>query len=155
MIRRVQLQACDEKDFVVPMQTVILPATIDVLDKINAILESLLTGSLEPSLLKTQLVVEELLANICSYAYDGAGEARFACGIVNFDGKKAIMIELTDNGRAYDPFANAKEPNLEASIEEREIGGLGLHLVKEIATHYIYMRIDNCNQTQIIIDVKD
>ena len=149
------MQACDEKDFVVPMQTVILPATIDVLDKINAILESLLTGSLEPSLLKTQLVVEELLANICSYAYDGAGEARFACGIVNFDGKQAIMIELTDGGEPYDPFLETRKPDLDASVEERAIGGLGVFLVREIATHYLYMRIDNRNQTQIILSLDE
>ena len=138
------------------LRTVKLPATINVLSEINAIIEQTLPESLGPLVMKTQLIVEELLANICNYAYKGKdGYAEFACGIVNFDGKKSIMIELTDNGRPYDPFANAKEPNLEASIEEREIGGLGLHLVKEIATHYIYMRIDNCNQTQIIIDVKD
>lgn len=138
------------------MKTIKLPATISILNEINKILEETLTGDLEHLLLKTQLVVEELLANICNYAYDGKiGEASFACGVVNFDGKDAIMIQLTDQGKPYDPFANAKDPHIDASIEERSIGGLGVHIVKEIATHYAYIRIDDSNQTQIIISVND
>ncbi len=144
-----------EINFVSPMQTVSLPASIDMLEKINSMLEDLLVGALKENLLKTELVVEELLANICSYAYGGSGYATFSCGIVNFDGRKAIMIQLSDKGRPYDPFANAKTPDLKASIDERPIGGLGIHLVKEIATHYMYIRIDDCNQTQIIIDIKE
>lgn len=137
------------------MKTVVLPATISILGEINTLLEDILKDLPNSILFKTQLVVEELLANICNYAYDGnEGIAKFACGIVNFDGQDAVMIQLTDKGKPYDPFANAKEPDIEASVEDRKIGGLGVHLVKEIATHYAYIRIDDCNQTQIIIDLK-
>ena len=137
------------------METITLPATIDTLTVINKILEKTLSGKLEHMLFKTELVVEELLANICSYAYDrqNGGNAYFVCGEVNFDGKSCIMIQITDDGKAYDPFLNCKDPDLNAPLEERPIGGLGLHLVKEIATHYAYFRIDNKNQTQIILDI--
>ncbi|MBU3826290.1 MAG: ATP-binding protein [Candidatus Anaerobiospirillum merdipullorum] len=138
------------------LRTVKLPATINILGEINAIIEQTLPASLSSCVLKTQLVVEELLANICSYAYNGAeGCAEFACGIVNFDGKKCIMIQLTDEGMPYDPFAQSKAPDLEASVEDRAVGGLGVFLVKEIATHYLYMRIDNRNQAQIILSLDD
>lgn len=139
---------------VVDIKTVVLPAKVTVLGEINRILEDTLTGPLAVNLYKTQLVVEELLANICEYAYDGKeGEAKFACGVVNFDGKNCIMIQLTDNGKPYDPFANAVEPHLDDSVDERPIGGLGVFLVREIATHYLYLRVDGCNQTQIILDI--
>ncbi len=138
------------------LRTVKLPATINVLGEINAIIEETLAESLSSSIMKTQLVVEELLANICNYAYNGGdGYAEFACGIVNFDGKKSIMIQLTDEGQPYDPFLETKAPDLDASVEERAVGGLGVFLVKEIATHYLYMRIDNRNQTQIILSLDD
>lgn len=141
---------------VVPLTTIELPANLDALASVNRIIEDTLQGPFDKYLFKAQLVVEELLANICSYAYDGkTGTALFACGVVNFDGRPAIMIELTDHGKPYDPFANAKEPDLNASVEDRQVGGLGLHLVKEIATHYVYMRIDSRNQTQIIICLDD
>ena len=138
------------------METIHLPASIDQLDKVNKILEQTLTGSLSKMLLKTQLVVEELLANICSYAYEGqkGGSASFACGVVNFDGHKSILIQLKDSGKPYDPFEQSKAPDLNAPIEDRPIGGLGVLLVKEIASHYSYVRIDGCNQTQIFLNVE-
>lgn len=139
---------------VVPMQTVSLPADLNALNEINALLSHMLSGPYEEILFKTQLVVEELLANICSYAYEGrAGTAEFACGVVNFDGQEAVMIQLTDSGRPYDPFAHAVEPDLQAPLEDRPIGGLGVHLVKEIASHYAYMRVNGCNQTQIVLEL--
>ncbi len=140
------------EDFTVPVETITLPAQLDAITNVNQMLERMLQGRLAPALFKTQLVVEELLANICSYAYDGQnGEAEFACGVVNFDGSPAIMLQLTDHGKPYDPFANAKEPDLDAALEDRQIGGLGLHLVKELCAHYAYIRLNNCNQTQIIL----
>ncbi len=138
----------------VPMQSISLPASIDSLRQINKVLGSMLTEDFADYVFKTQLVVEELLANVCSYAYDDKnGTACLACGVVNFDGQEAIMIQLTDHGKPYDPFANATAPDLDASVEKRSIGGLGVHLVKEIASHYAYMRINECNQTQIILNV--
>ena len=132
------------------METIQLPATIDQLATVNKLLEKILTDKLTALLPKTQLIVEELLANICSYAYNGnGGSATFACGQVDFDGKPAIMIQLTDQGTPYDPFLES------ASVEDRLIGGLGLYLVKELASHYSYFRIDNANQTQIIINVEN
>ena len=65
------------------------------------------------------------------------------------------MIQLTDQGKPYDPFLESKMPDLTASVEDRLIGGLGLYLVKELASHYSYFRIDNANQTQIIINVEN
>lgn len=138
------------------MKTVELPASINVLGEINVMLEQSLTGPLAPLLFKTQLVVEELLSNICFYAYDGKeGKAGFACGTVNFDGRQCVMLQLTDSGKPYDPFAETAEPDLDAPIEERSVGGLGVHLVRELASHYTYIRIDGCNQSQIIFEIGD
>ena len=132
------------------VETINLPASINQLSRVNELLEQTMTGPLKGMLLKTQLVVEELLANICSYAYDDeeGGQASFACGVVNFDGQKTILLQLTDTGKPYDPFTQAATPDFNCPIEDRPIGGLGVFLVKEIASHYAYIRIDGCNQTQ-------
>lgn len=134
------------------LRTVKLPASINILSEINNIIGQALPGTQDQLIMKTQLVVEELLSNICNYAYDGTqGSATFACGIVNFDGEQSIMIQLTDEGKPYDPFTETTSPDIDATLDERPLGGLGVFLVKEIANHYLYMRIDNQNQTQIII----
>ena len=87
------------------MISIKLPAKIEQLETINEKLKDYLTGNLEPLLMKTQLVVEELLANICNYAYDGkGGNAEFSCGVVTFDGEPYIRISFIDSGKPFNPF---------------------------------------------------
>ncbi len=136
------------------MQVVNLPASIAELDTINTLIGDIVK---EQSLIfKVQLIVEELLTNIANYAYS-ADESnkylRFVCGYVYFDGKKSILLQLVYGGVAFDPFVEVKEPDVTQPIAEREIGGLGMHLIKEIATHYTYARLNDYNQVQIYLDV--
>lgn len=134
------------------MQTLYLKASIDELTKVNALLEQTITQSFLPLLFKAQLIVEELVINICNYAYKNTtGNFSIACGIANFDGQNAVYICIKDEGLPYDPFLNDHIADTTSSLEQRPIGGLGLHLVKEYASHYSYCRIDNCNQTQIFL----
>lgn len=139
------------------MKTIALPASISELSAINATIEKVLENSSPEYLFKTQLIVEELLTNIAKYSYEGKANktVNFVCGYVYFDGKKSILIQLTDNGLPFDPFMDAKTPDVDTPIEDRQIGGLGLFLVKEVATHYTYARIDGINQIQIYLDIKN
>lgn len=136
------------------MQIVNLPASIAELDNINQLIEEIVK---EQSLVfKVELIVEELLTNIASYAYpkeETNKYLRFVCGYVYFDGKKSILLQLVYGGVAFDPFVEVQEPDVTKPITEREIGGLGLHLIKEIATHYTYARLNDYNQVQIYLDV--
>lgn len=136
------------------MQVVNLPASIAELDHINEMIAQIVT---EQSLVfKVQLIVEELLTNIASYAYEQDEPnkyLRFVCGYVYFDGKKAILLQLVYGGVAFDPFIEVKDPDITQPITERDIGGLGMHLIKEIATHYTYARLNDANQVQIYLDV--
>ena len=93
-------------------------------------------GDLAPLLHKTELVVEELLANVCSYAYDGKqGNAEFVCGKVSFDSAPYVMIQISDKGKPFDPFLESHDPDLNLDLEKRSIGGLGIYFVKEFASH--------------------
>lgn len=68
------------------MKKIALPASIEQLNFINAKLKEIMQGELAPLLHKTELVVEEILANVCNYAYDDKqGDAEFICGKITFD----------------------------------------------------------------------
>jgi anti-sigma regulatory factor (Ser/Thr protein kinase) len=138
------------------MKTIELPASIEQLAYINDHLRECMTGKLAPLLMKTQLVVEELLANISSYAYDGsAGVVEFSCGSVTFDGKNFLRISFLDHGKPFDPFSVNLDPHASDSIDDRPIGGLGIHFVKTLSTHYMYSRFSDTNAVDILIDASD
>ncbi len=99
----------------------------EVLEFIDAGLESVGCG------LKTQmmieLAVEELFINIAKYAYaPGTGEATIS--IRYLDDPKAVEITFEDSGMAYDPLSR-EDPDITIPAEEREVGGLGIFMVKK------------------------
>ena len=86
------------------------------------------------------IAVEEIFVNIANYAYSpGSGEAAV---FVSTAGKTSIKFE--DSGRPYNPLLNAG-PDLEKPLLEREIGGLGIFLVKKIMDNVEYCRTGNKN----------
>ncbi|MCR5536528.1 MAG: ATP-binding protein [Succinivibrio sp.] len=132
------------------MHIISLPAKIEQLSVINELLHEVMTGELEQYLPKIELVVEELLANICNYAYDGqSGQAEFMCGLVTFDSNPCIRITLTDHGKQFDPFSASIEDHTTDDLEDRPIGGLGIYFVKHLASHFVYSRINDAN----IVDI--
>lgn len=86
-----------------------------------------------------EVALEEALVNVCRYAYaptgNGAGEVELALET----GDSLVVAVITDEGTPFDPLARPA-PDLEASIEERPIGGLGIHLMKSLADEVRYFR---------------
>ncbi len=76
------------------------------------------------------LCLEELISNTIQYGLKGA-EDRFI-GIVISISDEWLEIIVKDDAPRYDPFVEAPEPDLDLEIEERPIGGLGVHIVKTI-----------------------
>lgn len=83
--------------------------------------------------MKTQLqvdvAIDELFGNIAHYAYNpevGAATVR----VEVTDDPLSVVITFIDNGVPYDPLAKA-DPDVTLSAEEREIGGLGIYMVKK------------------------
>ena len=84
---------------------------------------------------KIHVAVDEIFANIAHYAYDRPGggvTVRVAVG-------EDIHIEFEDSGVAYDPLASAP-PDISLSAAEREIGGLGVFIVKKTMDSVEYRR---------------
>jgi sigma-B regulation protein RsbU (phosphoserine phosphatase) len=89
-----------------------------------------------------ELVLEELLSNIISYAYLDSEEHRINVRLAVTG--RVLQMKITDNGIPFNPFVH-DEPDLESSIDEREVGGLGIHLVRNMMDDYSYARLDECN----------
>ncbi|HXR86489.1 MAG TPA: ATP-binding protein [Stellaceae bacterium] len=91
---------------------------------------------------KLNVAIEELLTNTISYGYDDTG--RHEIGIDIKRERETIVVELSDDARPFDPL-NAPPPDLESAIEDRRIGGLGVHLVKTLMDDVAYAYRDGHN----------
>jgi serine/threonine-protein kinase RsbW len=88
------------------------------------------------------IVLDELLVNTISYGYpDGrAGTIRLSMRVDD-----DVVIEIEDDGDAFDPLS-APPPDLEAALEDRQVGGLGVHFVRTMMDSVAYQRIGGHNR---------
>jgi len=87
------------------------------------------------------IAVDEIFSNIARYAYHpSTGGAVVRIGVDN----DCVTLEFEDGGIAYDPLA-AADPKVSGTAEEREIGGLGVFMVKNLMDFVEYRRENNRN----------
>jgi anti-sigma regulatory factor (Ser/Thr protein kinase) len=98
----------------------------------------------DEKLWRLDLVLEEALVNVFRYAYptDRPGEVRVGWRSGENGG---LTVVICDSGREFDPLSKAP-PDLTADLEDRPIGGLGIHLIRQIAASVQYQRIGDMNQ---------
>ena len=96
---------------------------------------------------KLNLCLEELLVNILSYGFDSESEHE---ALVYLEVQHDLLhIEIIDDGIPFDPFADAPQPDLQAPVEERPVGGLGVHLVKSMTDSREYRFHENRNHVYL------
>ena len=87
------------------------------------------------------VAVEEMFVNVAHYAYEGfVGKVTLG---LDFQGDD-VIITLTDKGMPFDPLAK-EDPDVNLSVEERSIGGLGIYMVKNTMDRCTYARKDGQN----------
>jgi len=92
-----------------------------------------------------ELAVEEIFINIANYAYHNyMEEVLVSCGITRFDGKVTITVNFADSGEPFNPL-EFEEPDLSLPLEKREVGGLGILMVKRIMDNISYEYDDGMN----------
>jgi len=108
---------------------------IELIGDANTFLESL---PLSPeALYKANLILEEMLTNTIKYSFDDASEHEIRVRIALHDAE--LMIEFVDDGHEFDPLS-VPPPREDESIEDRDVGGLGIHIVRRIAEWMEYHR---------------
>lgn len=92
------------------------------------------------------VAIDELFSNIAQYAYknsDALGKASVDVEIVE-DEHKSVKITFTDNGKPYNPLEK-EDPDVTLGAEERDIGGLGIFIVKKTMDDMKYEYVDGKN----------
>ena len=98
---------------------------------------------------KFQLALDELLTNVVSYAFDdGASDPVITVGVHLTDAKLEAVVR--DNGRPFNPLLDAPAPDLDLSAEDRQVGGLGIHLTKAFVHVLDYDRVDGWNRLNLV-----
>jgi anti-sigma regulatory factor (Ser/Thr protein kinase) len=92
------------------------------------------------------LAFEELIVNIIKYGYDD--DAPHQIEVVLALGSPATMT-IVDDGHPFNPLTDAPTPTLDAPIEDRPIGGLGLHLLRTMGLSMDYRREGSHNSMRI------
>jgi serine/threonine-protein kinase RsbW len=92
------------------------------------------------------VVAEEILTNIVRDAWPGRQPGLCAVDVeaVHRNGSIQVSLRTEDDGIAFDP-TQAPSPDLEASLEERSIGGLGIVLIRTMTDTQVYRRIAGHN----------
>jgi len=93
--------------------------------------------------MQTELVIEEIFVNIASYAYHPEiGPATFCMEFE--ENPHALLMTFIDSGKPYNPLEQ-DAPDTTLGVDEREIGGLGIFLVKKNVDEISYEYADGKN----------
>ncbi len=98
-----------------------------------------LPGAMRSDLL---VVTDEIVSNLLKYG--GVPRERVELEIRASIEQGALTLQFADNGRPFDPLS-APPPALEIPVEQRPIGGLGIHLVRELTDEQRYARAEGRN----------
>lgn len=92
-------------------------------------------GFSEKTIYSLQLAADEAASNIIEHAYEGESDASLfmTCDIKG----EEIVITMRDTGKSFNP-RSVKEPNLKADLSERQIGGLGVYLMRKLMDNVQY-----------------
>ncbi|MFY3383347.1 ATP-binding protein [Paracidovorax sp. MALMAid1276] len=92
------------------------------------------------------LMLDELLTNVATHGYAGQGGPVWLQ--VVFDAPATLHAVLRDEAPPFDPTALVAA-DVEASLEDRHVGGLGVHFVKKLAERFVYRRDGAVNEVSI------
>ncbi len=98
---------------------------------------------------KVNLVLEELGLNVLSYG-GGDTDRGPELDILLISGDDSLTIEVSDDGLPFNPLEDATEPDVEAMLDERPIGGLGVHLVRTLMDDLHYERVNGRNHIKMV-----
>ncbi len=120
---------------------VVTAPSIDAAAELTAYVETTLEEKCAPVgvIAKMSIALDEIYSNIVKFS--GAGYAKIVCGVEN-DNTAYLIFE--DNGMPYNPMEQ-EDPDITLSAEEREIGGLGIFMVKKSMTSMDYKYVGGKN----------
>ncbi|MBE6489824.1 MAG: ATP-binding protein [Methanobrevibacter sp.] len=125
------------------MNSILLKPEINELYTLN----EFVLNELKKEDLKVNLIVEEIFANIINYS-----QTDYIKVNIKFE-KPILTIEFIDNGMEFNPLKK-ENPEPPENIEDAQIGGVGVFLIKEIADELYYSYTNGENHLKIIKNVE-
>jgi len=121
-----------------------LPNSISAISELNDCIENLaeLWNIGQKPLFDLTLAVEELVSNTINYGYRDGNEHIIDITVELHD--DVVTITIADDGIQFNPF-DAETPNVDDPPEKRKIGGLGIHLVRNLMDSVSYEHRDGKN----------
>lgn len=114
------------------MKTMKTLAQLENLDLVQDFIEQqlLAAGCPEPIRMQVAMAVEEIYVNIVDYAYfPETGDVEVQCSLM--ENPLQVTIEFRDKGQPFDPLEHP-EADIHSSAEERDIGGLGIFMTRQL-----------------------
>ena len=96
---------------------------------------------------QVNLILEELWLNVVNHGHEN-GE--HVVDIELTSEAESLTIEITDDGKPFNPLENAPIPDVTAALGDRSIGGLGVHLVRTMMNEMRYSREDGKNHLILV-----
>src|SRR5688572_27782564 len=93
------------------------------------------------------VALDEAVSNVVAYGYDAAARGEIVIRL-NYV-RDEVQVEVEDDGRAFDPLQVAP-PDLTAPLHQRQVGGLGVHLMRSLMDGLSYDRNDGKNLLRMI-----
>jgi serine/threonine-protein kinase RsbW len=98
------------------------------------------------ALFAVEMAIEEIATNAIKYAFRSYSGGEITIEAAAMPGRAELIIE--DNGDAFDP-TTAPDPEVNRALEDMPIGGLGIHLVRELTDGFEYHRVDDRNKIRV------
>lgn len=148
------------KDIVeINRKEIVVDAVLEELDSVTDYISEYLAemGCSTPMEIKICIACEEIFVNIANYAYEKMGSEvpRMACVALSQDPSgNNVQITFRDRGISYNPLEK-EDPDITLSAAERQIGGLGIFMVKKSMDKVLYERDGNENVLMLIKNIKE
>ena len=126
-----------------------IDATVQNIEKVTAFVDEQLAQLNCPlkAQMQIDIAIDELFGNIAHYAYNPkTGPATVRIDVLQ--DPLSVVVTFIDNGKAYDPLAR-EDPDISLTAQEREIGGLGIYMVKKSMDEISYQYKDGQNILRI------
>lgn len=122
-----------------PRATIILQSRLTDLERLAAFVDQFgeQNGVGARDLFAVKLALDEVVTNVIRYAHDDAGDHDIVVRLICEGGE--VVAEVEDEGRPFDPL-QAGAPDLAAPLEQRPVGGLGIHLARQMTDRLEYRR---------------
>ena len=128
--------------------TASLESISDIAERVQA--ELIRLGFDSQRLMKVNLAIEEITVNIINHAYGNGLRGNIDVSIEKTDSQ--VIIHIFDEGMPFNPL-EAKAPDVNASVAERPVGGLGIFMAKNLVDGITYERTGTRNHLRVTNDL--